>query len=140
MSSLNKVMLIGNVGIDLKLDGEVNKYTVLSIATSESWKDKNTGSKMEKTEWHRVVFFGKQAETLCQYVKKGMKLYIEGKLTTRKYKDKEGKERYMTEVIGNEFKFLISKGDAEKPVNQGSYDYSSIPAPSKSEFDQDIPF
>ena len=139
MSSLNKVMLIGNVGTDLKLDGDANKYTVLSIATSESWKDKNTGSKMEKTEWHRVVFFGKQAETLCQYVKKGMKLYIEGKLTTRKYNDKEGKERYMTEVIGNEFKFLSSKGDGEKQA-QVSDAYASMPAPSKSDFSDDIPF
>lgn len=138
MSSLNKVMLIGNVGQDIKLDGDANKYTVLSIATSENWKDKNTGAKMEKTEWHRIVFFGKSAETICTYVKKGSKLYIEGKLTTRKYKDKEGVEKYMTEIIGNEFKFLSSKGEGENHGNQVNDNYASIP--SKSDFNDDIPF
>lgn len=101
MSSLNEVNLIGNLGSDpdIKYAANGNAVANLSIATSEKWKDKNSGDQQEKTEWHRVVAFGKLAEIMGQYLKKGSKVYIKGALQTRKWEDKEGVTRYTTEVV-----------------------------------------
>ena len=113
---VNRVTLIGNLGNDPEIKFLTNGDAVcnLSIATSESWKDKSTGQPQERTEWHRVVFFRKPAEIIGEYTKKGSKLYIEGRLQTRKWQDKDGNDRYTTEIRGDQFQFLDSKGD-----NQG---------------------
>lgn len=117
--SVNKVILIGRLGQDPEVRYSNNGAAIctISLATSERWVDKNTGQKQEKTEWHRVVFFGKLAEIAGQYLKKGSSIYIEGKLSTRKWQDKEGKDNYTTEVVvsvGGEMQMLDSK-----PQGQG---------------------
>ena len=111
MRGVNKVILIGNLGKDpevryLPSGGAVANITV---ATSESWKDKNTGAMQEQTEWHRVVFYGRLAEIAGEYLRKGSKVYLEGSLHTRKWQDKEGKDRYTTEIIANEMQMLGGK-------------------------------
>lgn len=100
---VNKVILIGNLGQDpdVRYTTGGEAIATISLATSESWKDKNTGDTQERTEWHRVVFFGKIAEIVKQYLHKGSRVYVEGQLRTRKWQDKEGKDRYTTEVIIN---------------------------------------
>ena len=119
---VNKVILIGNLGADpeqrhLPAGGAV---TNLRIATSDSWKDKNTGQMQERTEWHQVVFFNRLAEVAAQYLRKGSKVYIEGALRTRKWQDKEGKDRYSTEIVGNEMQMLDSRGaGGGSPEDQG---------------------
>ena len=127
---VNKVILIGNLGNDPEIKLLTNGDAVcnLSIATSESWKDKSTGQPQERTEWHRVVFFRKPAEIIGEYTKKGSKLYIEGSLQTRKWQDKDGIDRYTTEIRGDQFQFLDSKADSQNqgqqsaPIPQSSYD------------------
>lgn len=111
MSSLNKVLLIGNLGADPEMRYMPNGDAVanLRIATAESWKDKATGEKKESTEWHRVVMFRKLAEIAGQYLKKGSQVYIEGKLVTRKWQDKDGQDRYSTEIVSDEMKMLGGK-------------------------------
>ena len=118
MSGINKVILIGNLGKtpELKYAAGGNAILNLSLATSETWTDKNTGQKQEKTEWHRVVLFGKLAELVSKYCNKGSKLYIEGKLQTRKWTNKEGKDQYTTEVIVSGFNGTVQMLDS---VNQG---------------------
>lgn len=112
--SVNKVILIGNLGADpeLKFTAAGQAICNLSIATSEKWNDKN-GEKQEKTEWHRVVAFGKQAEVLSQYLAKGSKIYIEGKIQTRSWEDKDGQTRYSTEVLANSFDFIGQRNDQD---------------------------
>ena len=109
MSSVNKVILIGNLGKDPEMrylpSGEA--IANFSVATSESWTDKTSGDKKEQTEWHRVVFFGRTAEVVGQYVKKGSKIYVEGRLQTRKWQDKEGQDRYTTEVVLQGFNAVL---------------------------------
>lgn len=113
MSGINKVIIVGNLGNDpetryLPSGGAV---TTISVATSETWKDKQTGEKQEKTEWHRISFFNKLAEIAGEYLKKGSKVYIEGKLQTRKYQDKEtGADRYSTDIVSNTMQMLDSRG------------------------------
>ncbi|OHC63509.1 MAG: single-stranded DNA-binding protein [Rhodocyclales bacterium GWA2_65_20] len=108
MASVNKVILIGNLGKDPETrympNGE--QVTNITVATSESWKDKNSGEQKEATEWHRVTFYRRLAEIAGQYLKKGSQVYIEGRLQTRKWQDKEGQDRYTTEIIANEMKML----------------------------------
>ncbi|WP_028456310.1 single-stranded DNA-binding protein [Chitinilyticum litopenaei] len=114
MASLNKVLLIGNLGRDpesrfLPSGGAVCNF---SIATTESWKDKNTGQKQEKTEWHNITMYGRLAEIAGQYLKKGSSVYIEGRLQTRKWQDKQtGADRYTTEIVADEMKMLGGRGD-----------------------------
>jgi single-strand DNA-binding protein len=105
---VNKVILVGNLGQkpEMRYTQTNTAVATLSIATSESWKDKDSGEQREKTEWHRVVFFGKLAEIAEQYLDKGSQLYVEGKLQTRKWQDKEGNDRYTTEILGNEMNML----------------------------------
>jgi len=161
MASVNKVILLGNLGRDPE-----TRYTTggdavcnLSIATSEQWKDKN-GEKQERTEWHRVVLFGRQAEIAGEYLKKGRSVYVEGRLQTRKYTDKDGVEKYSTEIVGDRMQLLGSGrdaggGDAEfgssggPPPRRESGTGGGGGAPGKGsggakkqteDFDDDIPF
>mgnify|MGYP005995084527 CR=1 FL=1 len=148
---INKVILVGNLGNDPE-----SRYTQagaaitnITIATSESWKDKNTGQAQERTEWHRVVFFNKLAEIAGQYLKKGSKVYIEGSLRTRKWQDQQGQDRYTTEIVANEMQMLDSRG-AGAPSNTGAVNasapgayadpYASAPsAPSQNTYQQPAP-
>ena len=142
---VNKVILVGNLGQkpDMKYTQSNTAVANLSLATSESWKDKDSGDLKTKTEWHRVVYFGKLAEIAEQYLDKGSKVYIEGKLRTRKWQDQAGNDRYTTEVLGQELTMLDSRGDSsgssfenndsgmsEEDVNQDNGEFS----------EEDIPF
>ena len=111
---VNKVILVGNLGQkpDMKYTQSNTAVANLSLATSESWKDKDSGDLKTKTEWHRVVYFGKLAEIAEQYLDKGSKVYVEGKLQTRKWQDQAGNDRYTTEVLGQELTMLDSRGDS----------------------------
>jgi single-strand DNA-binding protein len=117
---VNKVIIVGNCGQDpeTRFMPSGGAVTNLSIATSESWKDKNTGDQQERTEWHRVVFFNRLAEIAGEYVKKGSKLYVEGSLRTRKWQGQDGQDRYTTEVVASEMQMLDSRGG-----QQGGGDY-----------------
>ena len=127
---INKVILIGNMGAEpetryLPSGGAV---TNIRLATSESWKDKNTGQMQERTEWHRVVFFNRLAEIAGEYLHKGSKVYIEGALRTRKWQDKEGRDQYTTEIVANEMQMLDSRGAGGGGGGGGSDgDYGSYP-------------
>lgn len=155
-SGINKVILVGNLGQDPEVKYMPNGDAVvnISIATSESWQDKATGENREKTEWHRVVMFRRLGEIAGEYLKKGSKVYIEGKLQTRKWQAQDGTDRYTTEVVANDMQMLDSRGQGG-----GSYQASSqpqdnqfapsasastpanpAPAQSNDVFDDDIPF
>ena len=147
---VNKVILIGNLGKDPEVRYSPNGGAIanITLATSESWKDKNTGEQVDKTEWHRIVFFRRLAEIAGEYLKKGSKVYIEGKLQTRKWQDKDGQDRWTTEVVANEMQMLDSKGGGSGNFNQDvpaqsapqtSQQQSAAPAPM-NDFDDDIPF
>jgi single-strand DNA-binding protein len=111
---VNKVILIGNLGADPETRAMPSGTTVanLRIATSESWRDKQSGEQQERTEWHRVAFFGRLAEVAGEYLRKGSQVYIEGSLRTRKWQDKQGNDRYSTEIIGNDLQMLGGRGGA----------------------------
>lgn len=145
---VNKVILIGNLGKEPEMRFTPNGVAVanLTLATSESWKDKQSGENVEKTEWHRVVMFQRLAEIAGEYLHKGSKIYIEGRLQTRKWQDKtSGQDRYTTEIVADSMQMLDSKGGAsdatsyEKPTATSN---SSAPemAPALDSFDDDIPF
>ena len=153
MAGINKVILVGNLGAkpEVKYASNGNAISNLSVATSESWTDKSTGQKQERTEWHRVSLFGKLAEIAGQYLDKGSKVYVEGKLQTRKYTDKDGIERWTTDIVVSGFNGTLQMLDRRDDSN------SSAPAPSedvaekgqtepnitpvsKDEFEDDIPF
>ena len=146
---VNKVILIGNLGQDPEVKYMPNggAVTNVTLATSESWKDKNTGEQKENTEWHRVVFFRRLAEIAGEYLKKGSKVYIEGKLQTRKWQDQSGNDRYTTEIIANEMQMLDSRGGGGdsggfKPSSgsSSSQQAAAAPAGGMGDFDDDIPF
>ena len=120
MRGVNKVIIVGNCGQDVE-----TKFTAagacisnISVATSESWKDKATGQQQEKTEWHRIIFFNRLAEIAGEYLRKGSKVYVEGKLTTRKWQDQSGADRYTTEIVASEMQMLDSRGDVAAPQQQ----------------------
>tara|TARA_R110000868_G_C10972514_1_gene770269 strand:- start:5727 stop:6185 length:459 start_codon:yes stop_codon:yes gene_type:complete len=152
MASVNKTIIVGNLGRDPETrympNGEA--VTNIAVATTESWKDKNTGDKKELTEWHRITFYRKLAEIAGQYLKKGSQIYIEGKLQTRKWTDKDGIERYTTEIIADTLQMLGGKakpdGDQNDEDNSNKSPAPSRPAaapkpaPDFSDMDQDIPF
>ena len=159
MASVNKVILVGNLGADPETRYMPNGDAVANIrlATTESWKDKATGEKKELTEWHRVVFRAKLAEIVGQYLKKGSAVYVEGRIRTRKWQDKEGQERYTTEIEAREMQMLggrsnaasSSDGEAEyggsMPSSSASRPAESRSAPAKKtpsfeDMDDDIPF
>ena len=141
---VNKVILVGNLGQkpEMRYTQTNTAVATLSIATSESWKDKDSGEQREKTEWHRVVFFGKLAEIAEQYLDKGSQLYVEGKLQTRKWQDKDGNDRYTTEILGNEMNML---GGRQSSGDKGAYDQSQPTSQSEQSqasqiSEEDIPF
>ncbi len=143
MASLNKVMLIGNLGKDpeLRHTGSGMAVATFSLATSERYKNKQSGEWEEKTEWHNVVLWGKQAETAGQYLSKGKTVYIEGRLQTRKWQDRDGNNRYTTEVVGESMKMLSPKGDGGRSGDSYSEPVSSSAMAEEPPFqDDDIPF
>lgn len=149
---INKVILIGNLGKDpetryMPSGGAVTNVT---IATSESWKDKESGQAQDRTEWHNVVFYNRLGEIAGEYLRKGSKVYVEGSLRTRKWQDKSGADRYTTEIIGSELQMLDGKsdgkqasGDSQKPSYQSAVKQNASPPPQPAmvdDFDSDIPF
>jgi len=168
MAGVNKVILVGNLGKDpdVRYTPDGKAITNITLATSESWKDKNTGQRQEKTEWHRVVFFGGLANVAGEYLKKGSKVYIEGKLQTRKWQDQSGQDRYTTEIVvdfGGTMQMLDSRTGGDTAFNQDAAPQQQAPQqnfqnnqktqpsapqqpaapagqPFGDEFDDDIPF
>ncbi|MGH8213969.1 MAG: single-stranded DNA-binding protein, partial [Rhodanobacteraceae bacterium] len=120
---VNKVILIGNLGADpeTRYTASGSAIASVSLATSENWKDKQTGETQERTEWHRVKFFGRLAEIAGEYLKKGRQVYIEGSIRSSKYTDKEGVERWSTDIIANEMQMLGGQGDGEPRGEGGGY-------------------
>lgn len=145
---INKVILIGNLGGDpeVRYTPGGSAVTTVSIATSDGWKDKDSGEMKERTEWHRVVFFNRLAEIAGEYLKKGSKVFVEGRLQTRKWQDKDGNDKYTTEIVAGEMQMLDSKGGSANYDDSGSRSNSSsaaaTPAPAGMDdrFDDDIPF
>ena len=145
---INKVILVGNLGADpdTRYMPSGGAVTNLSLATSESWKDKQTGEPKERTEWHKVAMFGRLAEISAEYLRKGSQVYIEGKLRTRKWQDKDGNDRWTTEVIADEMQMLGGRGAGGGAPMGGSEGYSQPSQPSapsrggSDDFDDDIPF
>ena len=153
---VNKVILIGNLGADPETRAMPSGSTVanLRIATSESWRDKQTGEQQERTEWHRVALFGRLAEIASEYLRKGSQVYIEGSLRTRKWQDKQGNERYSTEIVGNELQMLGGRGGGGAGAGAAgggsgssmggggapSYPDQAPPSGGGEDFDDDIPF
>jgi len=150
MASVNKVILVGNLGRDpeTRYNPEGGAITNISIATTDTWKDKASGEKQERTEWHRVVFFSRLAEIAGEYLKKGSQVYVEGSLRTRKWQDKEGKERTTTEIVAERMQMLGSRQgageagsrEAREPVAAGEGKSSKKPAGKFDDMDDDIPF
>src|ERR1700676_1174566 len=150
---INKVILIGHLGADPETRAMPSGVSVanMRIATTESWKDKQSGEQQERTEWHNVALFGRLGEIAAEYLRKGSQVYIEGRLRTRKWQDKEGRDRYTTEIVANEMQMLGGRGGAGAAAGGGG---SSEPAPraehaeaaaggagaSRDDFDDDIPF
>lgn len=159
---VNKAIIVGFLGNDPEIKSTQSgaMMATISVATSESWTDKHTGQKQERTEWHRVVFFNKLAEIAGQYLKKGSKVYVEGSLRTRKWQDQQGVEKYTTEIMGNEMQMLDSKHDggaqnagyaqqpqqrsAQAPQQSAPASYARQPTPQQDHYDDfddlDIPF
>ena len=156
MAGINKVILVGNLGAkpEIKYASNGNAISNLSVATSESWTDKSTGQKQDRTEWHRVSLFGKVAEIAGQYLDKGSKVYVEGKLQTRKWQDQNGQDRFTTEVVVSGFNGTLQMLDRRDDMNSNAASQSSQPhsqatpepAPAAitpvapDEFEDDIPF
>ena len=140
---VNKVIIVGNLGNDpeSKFLPSGGAVTNISVATSESWKDKNTGQQQEKTEWHRVVGFNRLGEIMGEYLKKGSKVYVEGSLRTNKWQDKDGNDRYTTEIIASQMQMLDGKNDS---TNGSAGQQQSAPQAGNQaaadNFDDDIPF
>jgi single-strand DNA-binding protein len=154
MASVNKVILVGNLGRDpeTRYTTSGDAVTNIRVATTDTWKDKN-GEKQEKTEWHTVVFFGRQAEIAGEYLKKGRQVYVEGRLQTRKWQDKEGQDRYTTEIVADRMQMLGSREGSSAPVAAEPSERASAAesrsggksggAPAKKsvdDLDDDIPF
>ncbi len=143
---VNKVILIGHLGADPEVRYMPSGGAVANvrIATSESWKDKQTGELRERTEWHNVVFYQRLAEIVGEYLRKGSQVYVEGRLQTRKWQDKEGRDRYTTEIVANEMQMLGSRNGGtagfEKPAAPARKPESAAEAIPEPEFDDDIPF
>lgn len=163
---INKVILVGNLGQDPEVRYMPNGNAVVnfSVATSESWKDKTTGERQDRTEWHRIVMFNRLAEIVRDYVKKGSKVYVEGSLRTRKWQDQNGQDRYTTEIVGSELQMLDSRmggdnmgyqqpqqqqaapqapyggGFPDEPMQQQQAAPAAANAPTDNSFDDEIPF
>ncbi len=148
---INKAIIVGNLGRDpeVRYTANGNAIANITVATTESWKDKQSGERQEKTEWHRVVFFGRLAEIAGEYLKKGAQVYIEGRLQTRKWEDKSGQERYTTEIVASEMQMLGSRGGGTSGVPDDDYSGAAPSATDSSgggtsggdpDLDDDIPF
>jgi single-strand DNA-binding protein len=156
---VNKVILVGNLGADPETRSMPSGMTVtnIRIATSESWKDKASGAQQERTEWHSIALFGRLGEIAAEYLRKGSQVFVEGKLRTRKWQDKQGNDRFTTEIIADNMQMLGGRGGGgggaggsggaggERGAGAGApprddYDQSPAPAGGKEEFDDDIPF
>jgi single-strand DNA-binding protein len=157
MASVNKVILVGNLGRDpeTRYSPDGAAITNVSVATTSQWKDKNTGEKREETEWHRVAFFGRLAEIAGEYLKKGSQVYIEGRLRTRKWQDKDGQDRYTTEIVADVMQMLGSRqGAGAPPDDEPRAPRAAAPKPATAkaakepagggggvaDMDDDIPF
>jgi single-strand DNA-binding protein len=148
MASVNKVIIVGNLGRDpeTRYMPSGDAMTTIAVATTDSWKDKNTGEKKEQTEWHRITFFGKLAEIAGQYLKKGSQVYVEGSLRTRKYTDKDGVEKYATDIKADTMQMLGGKQDSQQSSQQRPQQQrpSANPSPQSqaTKFDdlEDLPF
>ena len=146
--SVNRVILIGNLGRDPEIRYTPNGLAVanVTIATTEVWKDKQSGENQEKTEWHRLVFYSRLAEIVGEYVRKGSKIYIEGSLRTNKWQDQAGQDRYTTEIIANNLQMLDgrgSTGEAPPPLpmqNASAKDTAKVEEPEPEFVDDDLPF
>jgi single-strand DNA-binding protein len=152
---VNKVILVGNLGADPETRSMPSGMTVtnIRIATSESWKDKASGAQQERTEWHNIALFGRLGEIAAEYLRKGSQVFVEGKLRTRKWQDKQGNDRFTTEIIADNMQMLGGRaggagamggatertGGASAPPRD-DYDQSPAPAGGKEDFDDDIPF
>lgn len=150
---VNKVILVGNLGADPETRSMPSGMTVtnIRIATSESWKDKASGAQQERTEWHSVALFGRLGEIAAEYLRKGSQVFVEGKIRTRKWQDKQGNDRYSTEIIADNMQMLGARGGGggmAGGTDRGSagapprddYDQSPAPVGGKEDFDDDIPF
>jgi single-strand DNA-binding protein len=147
---INKVILIGNLGNDPEVRYTASGAAVanISLATTDSWRDKESGEQQDRTEWHRVVFFGRLAEIVAEYLKKGSQIYVEGRLQTRKWQDKEGNDKYSTEIVANDMQMLGSRGAGGGGAGMDQSNEASAPSRSggakssaATDFvDDDIPF
>ena len=148
MSGINKVILVGNIGAkpEVKYSSNGSAIANLSVATSETWNDKNSGEKQEKTEWHRVSLYGKLAEIAGQYLDKGSKVYVEGKLQTRKWQDQSGQDRYTTEIVVSGYGGTLQMLDRREGMATGSQSASpnnmsndTVEVADNSGYEDDIP-
>ena len=142
MAGVNKAIIVGNLGNDpeIRYSANGNAIASISVATSDRWKDKNTGEQQERTEWHRVKLFGRLAELAGEYLKKGSQVYIEGRIQTSKYQDKDGNDRWSTEIVARDMTFLGGRpgaGDSQGAPSASSPQRDSAPS---GDFDDDIPF
>ncbi len=146
---VNKVILIGHLGRDPEIRYAASGSAIanINLATSDSWKDRQSGETQERTEWHRVVFFGKLAEIAGEYLKKGSQVYVEGRLQTRKWQDQQGQDRYTTEIVANEMTMLGGRGSTQASPSRDEFDQTptaeATPAEkteTSGDFDDDIPF
>src|SRR5579862_7217536 len=150
---INKVILIGHLGADPETRAMPSGMTVanLRLATTESWKDKQSGEQQERTEWHKVALFGRLGEIAAEYLRKGSQVYIEGRLRTRKWQDKEGRDRYTTEIIANDMQMLGGRGggggggsgayaESAGSAASSAREAAAAPAVAQEDFDDDIPF
>ena len=152
---VNKVILIGNLGADPEVRYMPSGGAVANVrlATTDSWKDRQSGEQQERTEWHRVVFFGRLGEIAGEYLRKGSKVYVEGRLQTRKWQGQDGQDRYTTEIVASDMQMLDSRGgtaafpgDESAPTNQGEWNQTPKAKPEPAvatpvnDFDDDIPF
>ncbi len=146
---VNKAILIGHLGRDPEIRYAASGSAIanINLATSESWKDRQSGETQERTEWHRVVFFGKLAEIAGEYLKKGSQVYVEGRLQTRKWQDQQGQDRYTTEIVANEMTMLGGRGSTQAPASRDEFDQAPATestatgtSDTSGDFDDDIPF
>jgi single-strand DNA-binding protein len=145
MASVNKAIIVGNLGKDPEVRYTASGEAIcnITVATSDTWKDKATGEKKEATEWHRISFFGKLAEIAGEYLKKGSSVYVEGSIRTRKWTDKDGQDRYTTEIRGDQMKMLGGKPEGQRSDPDRGADSSPAsnkPKPSFDDLDGSIPF
>ena len=148
---VNKVILVGNLGADpeTRYTAGGSAVTNVRLATTDSWRDKQSGEQQERTEWHRVVFFGRLAEIAAEYLRKGSQIYVEGRIQTRKWQGKDGQDRWTTEIVGNDMQMLGSRGGVQPPPPDFDSGQSEAAAPESAgpkkaevveDFDDDIPF